>query len=219
MNVLIADDHPLFRDAIKLVLMEIDAAIRPVEAGTCDEVLARVADHPDLDLVLLDLAMPGPPGQGLEVLGRLEGAAPELPVVVLSASEEPEDVQRALAHGARGYIPKSLAAEVLRSALQLVLAGGVYVPPDLVQGNGGGRPEPVVHAPAGAAERFTPRQWEVLTLLRQGYSNKEIGRHLDLSPETIKAHLAAAYRTLDVTNRTQAVMALQRLDPTAISEG
>ena len=211
MQVLIADDHPLFRDAIRAVLEEIDGGLQVVEAGTCDEVLEAVQGQTGLDLVLLDLAMPGPPGQGLEVIARLGVLTPDLPVVVLSASEDPEDVQKALAYGAQGYIPKSMATEVLRSALQLVLAGGVYVPPSLLRGRGTPAED---NAPAAVSgpERFTPRQWEVLKLLRQGFSNKEIARALDLSPETVKVHLAAAYRELGVHNRTQAVMALQRFD-------
>lgn len=213
MEVLIADDHPLFRDAIKAVLEEIDEGLRAVEAGTCDEVVAAAQGQAGLDLVLLDLAMPGPPGQGLEVISRLGALKPDLPVVVLSASEDPEDVQKALAYGAQGYIPKSMATEVLRNALQLVLAGGVYVPPSLMRSagpiRGAAEPEPA----EGPLERFTPRQWEVLKLLRQGFSNKEIARALELSPETVKVHLAAAYRELGVHNRTQAVMALQTLDP------
>lgn len=213
MQVLIADDHPLFRDAIRTVLEEIDGGLRVVEAGTCDEVLDAAQGDAGLDLVLLDLAMPGPPGQGLEVIARLGTLTPDLPVVVLSASEEPEDVQKALAYGAQGYIPKSMATEVLRSALQLVLAGGVYVPPALLRGQGktAGEARTPGRDEVGP-ERFTPRQWEVLKLLRQGFSNKEIARALDLSPETVKVHLAAAYRELGVHNRTQAVMALQRLD-------
>lgn len=213
MKFLIADDHPLFREALQGILQQLDAEAQCLEAGNCPEVGALIERHPDLDLVLLDIVMPCGEGRGVDFLPRLAERYPELPVVMLSASEDPHDIRQALDHGAMGYIPKSLPVKVMVSALQLVLAGGVYVPPHLV--HSGVRPESGGYetqkpAHSGAAP-LTPRQWEVARLLQEGKSNKEIGRILGLSPETVKVHLTTIFRTLGVNNRTRAVMELERL--------
>lgn len=210
MKFLIADDHPLFREALQGILQQLDAEAQCLEAGNCAEVCALIEQHPDLDLLLLDIVMPCGEGRVIDVLPRLAEQCPELPVVMLSASEDPNDIWQALDYGAMGYIPKSLPVRVMVSALRLVLAGGVYVPPHLV--NSSMRPENRGYETkkSGAAP-LTPRQWEVARLLQKGKSNKEIGRILGLSPETVKVHLTAIFRALGVNNRTRAVMELERL--------
>ncbi len=213
MKFLIADDHPLFREALQGILQQLDAEAQCLEAGNCAEVYALIEQHPDLDLLLLDIVMPCGEEKVIDVLPRLAEQYPELPVVMLSASEDPCDIWQALDYGAMGYIPKSLPVRVMVSALQLVLAGGVYVPPHLVSSSM--RPESrgyeTKKSTHSGAAPLTPRQWEVARLLREGKSNKEIGRILGLSPETVKVHLAAIFRTLGVNNRTRAVMELERL--------
>ncbi|HKJ77386.1 MAG TPA: response regulator transcription factor, partial [Gammaproteobacteria bacterium] len=165
--------------------------------------LQLVEGEPDLDLVLLDIAMPGLDGGGWEVLRTLRAHHPDIPVVVLSASEQPEDVTRALEQGALGFVPKSTPTEHLLHALRLVLAGGTYAPAHLLEARPAAAPE---SGPANAGTNgLTPRQQEVLRLLARGHSNRGIGEALDLSPETVKVHVRALYRTLGVQNRTQAV--------------
>lgn len=208
MNLLIADDHPLFREALGKALATLDPELQVHQAGDCRETLQRVDEVAGLDLVLLDLAMPGMDGAGWAVLDRLRANHPALPVVVLSASEAPDDVARALQQGALGFIPKSTPTDVLLPALRLVLAGGIYAPPHLVgKGLGDGvREEPA--APAGGS--LTPRQQQVVELLAQGQSNKAIGHALGLSPETVKVHIRAICRALGAQNRTHAVQEAER---------
>lgn len=207
MKFLVADDHPLFRDALRNALTRLDESAECIDACNCAEAEAVIRQTPDFDLVLLDNVMPCAGGTGVDFVARITDSYPELPVVMLSASENRDDMQRALDNGALGYIPKSLPTEVMISALRLVLSGGIYVPPQMVAGG---------HLPQARAtvreEAFSlsPRQREIGALLCAGYSNKEIGKQLGLSPETVKAHLAVVYRTLGVNNRTLAVLTLRQ---------
>lgn len=202
MRLLIADDHPLFRSAVCRALAALAPGVEFLEASDCGQVLDLVGTEPDLDLVLLDIAMPGLEGEGWQVLATLRERHPEVPVVVLSASEQPEDAGRALQEGALGFVPKSTPTEHLLHALRLILAGGTYAPAHLLEA----RPAPApAEAATGNSGGLTPRQQEVLRLLAQGHSNRAIGESLDLSPETVKVHVRALYRTLGVQNRTQAV--------------
>lgn len=211
MKFLIADDHPLFREAIQNVLRLVDEQATFVEAWDCESTRARIAANPHLDLVLLDLVMPcaidGCPLHGTELLSALQSEFPGLPVVVLSASEDPADMRRALDRGALGYVPKSLPTKVMTSALQLVLSGGIYVPTGLVDSE---LPENAHESPGNNGIQLSPRQADIARLLRQGKSNKEIGKNLGLSPETVKVHITAIFRILGVNNRTRAVMELER---------
>jgi DNA-binding NarL/FixJ family response regulator len=193
MKILIADDHPLFREGLRHLLVELDWSVDVLEAWDYPGLRALLEAHADADLAIMDLDMPGAKDQaGLEGLLALY---PTLPVVVLSASEQLDDMQRALDAGAMGYLPKSTPPEVLLCALRLVLSGGIYVPPALVRG-GGAR---------AAFDTLSARQREVLEHLVLGHSNKEIARELGMSEATVKAHLTAIFRTLNVSNRTQAV--------------
>jgi DNA-binding NarL/FixJ family response regulator len=197
MKVLIADDHSLFREGLQHVLAEFENALEILQAADCKNALALAATHPDLDLVLLDINMPGM--NGLEALERFCSRFPALPVVILSASTRRSDMRRALDLGAMGFIPKDVTGRQMIQALRLVLEGGVYVPPALVS-NSDSFPAPL-----------TARQHEVLMLLAQGLSNKEIARLLELAEATVKMHITAVMKLLQVNNRTQAVLAAQRL--------
>ena len=204
MKLLIVDDHAILREGLAAILRLAGPDTEVLQAGDGAEGL-RIADaHLDLDAVFLDLQMPGV--DGMAAVPEFGRRRPELPVIVLSSSEDPQDVRRALALGALGYVPKSAPPQTLLSALQLVLSGNIYVPPLMLNAAAAGtRPA----GANGAADRasLTERQREVLRLLSDGLSNKEIGRALGLSDKTVKAHVTAIFRTLDVVNRTQAASA------------
>lgn len=199
MKILIADDHALFREGMRHVLSLLDSTVEVKEAGNCAQALQAVEDNGNIDLVLLDLHMPGQ--DGFAALDSLTRRFPALPIVVLSASESSFDMRRALDGGAMGFIPKSTTAAVMLGALRLVLAGGVYVPPTLLQDG----------KDAAPTTTLTPRQIEVLSRVIEGKPNKIIATELDLTEATVKAHITAVFRALNVTNRTQAARAAERL--------
>ncbi len=211
MKILLADDHTLFREAMLHPLRQLDAAAEIFQAGTATQALAIAEEKSDLDLVLLDLNMPGM--DGLTAVMTFRDRFPELPLVVLSASEEHHDIQAVLDAGAMGFIPKSSSTQIMLGALRLVLSGGPYIPPLLLQRAQYAIDPPTrVARPAatiGGAEDLTPRQFEVLEALAEGLSNKLIGRKLNLSEGTVKVHLAAIFRALDAKNRTDAVIKAQ----------
>ena len=214
MKILVVDDHPLIREAMRSVLKQLDDGIEVLEAGTCDEALAIAGREPELALVLLDLRLPGTSGlDGLQVLRERH---PHVPVVVLSASENRGEVMRALDLGAMGFIPKTQPSGVMIGALKVVLSGGVYLPAD-VMAQPTATPETKdnegVYDPKaqGAELGLTPRQAEVLSLLIQGKPNKLICRDLNLAEGTVKIHVAAILKALGVMNRTQAVVAVSRM--------
>lgn len=197
MKLLIVDDHPILREGLAALLRQAGPRATVLQADGVEACLDLLSGHADLDAVLLDLMMPGP--GGLPAIAEIAARRPGLPVIVVSSSEDAEDVRRALVAGARGYVPKSANPQTLLAALQFVLAGNVYVPPL------------VLAAPDAVPESgLTARQVDVLKLLGDGRSNKEIGRRLDLSEKTVKAHVTAIFRALNVVNRTQAVSAAQR---------
>jgi two-component system, NarL family, nitrate/nitrite response regulator NarL len=196
MKLLIVDDHAMVREGLAALLGHIEADAVVLQAGDGTEGLEIVAREADLDAVFLDLSMPG---GGVAAIRAFSRQRPELPVVVLSSSEDPQDVRHALAAGARGYLPKSAGAQTMLSALRLVLAGEIYVPPLMVDATVG-------ESPAS----FTDRQIEVLRHLCRGASNKEIARNLAISEKTAKAHVTAIFRGLKVVNRMQAATAARR---------
>ncbi len=206
MKLLIADDHILLREGIRLLLEDISPQtdIDVIEVGTFNEAVAAAKHHPDLALILLDLRMPGAEGVGgVQVIHRI---SPDVPILVVSASEEPWQVQRALDQGARGYVSKASGSDVMLQGIRTVLAGGRFVDPRL-------RPDARPAAPAedSALARLTPRQVDVLSMLRKGKSNKEIGRELNLAEITVKMHVTAILKTLGVQNRTQAAIVAEQL--------
>jgi DNA-binding NarL/FixJ family response regulator len=200
MKMLAVDDHAVLRQGLAALLTGAGAAQEVAHASSLAEGLAMAAGRADLDAVLLDLQLPDAGGVA-SVLAFAE-LAPTLPIIVISASEDPADVRRALDAGALGYVPKSASPETLVSAVALVMAGGVYVPP-LMLGAGAA---PAALAAAGA-EALTPRQREVLAALAAGLSNKQIGRRFGLSEKTVKVHVGAILKALGVANRTQAALA------------
>jgi DNA-binding NarL/FixJ family response regulator len=203
MKVLVVDDHALIRDALRRVLEQLEREVTVFEAGDCGQAFGVIETHPELDLVLLDLNLPGM--HGLAALTELRTRYPAVSVVVVSASDDRASVAQALDHGAMGYIPKSSSNEVLASALRLVVSGGIYIPPEIL-----GRSQPPLRVlPSDLG--LTGRQAEILILLMQGKSNKLICRELDLAESTVKNHVTHVLKTLNVTSRTQAVIAAARM--------
>ena len=228
MKILIADDHRLVIEAVKTKLSELQGDIEFVLAMSVDELFAGAAD--DVDLALIDLNIPG--AEGHSHIDELRRRHPAVPVIVLSGYEDPAIMRAVLERGVLGFIPKAYSPDVMLSAVRLVLAGGVYVPPMLlsalppgvVAGVAAGGAAPASGEAgatrAGAAgaptlehlrKVLTERQVEVLQLLSQGKPNKLIGRSLGISEGTVKIHLAAIFRALNVRNRTEAVVAAQSL--------
>ena len=216
MKVLVIDDHALIRDALRGVLKELrdDAVI--VEASECRQAMRLINEHPDIDLILLDLNLPD--RNGFEVLVDLRERHPGISTVVLSAFNDRENVARALDVGALGFIPKSSTREVMLSALRLIVAGGIYIPPDILVHREAGPSQPPSHTSVTGARPLSPRdlgltdrQVDVLALMMQGKSNKSICRTLDLAEPTVKNHVTAILKALKVTNRTEAVIAVGAL--------
>lgn len=206
LRILLADDHEMIRMAMRTALTPLAEWIDWHEASSAAEVLATLASRSDeLDLALLDFNMPGANGTGW--IEQLRTAHPTLPLIVVSAEESPDLVRSLIGCGVSGFIPKSDSAAVIRQAVMLVLSGGTYAPLRLLssraQGFGG-------DGKCGGMTGLTPRQLDVLQLLARGLPNKLIARELDLSEATVKVHLLAIFRTLDVHNRTEAVIAAQK---------
>jgi len=204
-KVLLADDHPLFREGVKPVLHKLDPQLEILEAIDYPSAFSTMHQAGEVDLALIDLTMPGM--SGVEGVIRFRAAFPSIPLVVLSASELAEDIHRLLAAGALGYITKSSPSEVILGALRLVLAGGVYIPPSLLDYHHhyGSERDPLRPA------LLTTRQMEVLHELVKGQSNKQIATALNVTEGTVKIHLAAIFRILKVNNRTEAVLVAQKM--------
>jgi DNA-binding NarL/FixJ family response regulator len=208
MKVLLIDDHALIREALRGVVRELTGEAEILDAPDARQAIARLAEHPDLDMVLLDLGLPD--RSGFELLAELRERHPSVSIVVLSASQGRDDIEKALERGALGFIPKSASREVMVGALKLVLSGGIYVPPEILAPRQAvAVPAPARSpAPPSAAELgLTARQMEVLKLMMQGKSNKAICRALDLAEPTVKNHVTAILKALKATNRTEAVIA------------
>ena len=212
-KVLIADDHPLFRDALRELVGRVfamrgwDAVF--LEAAQRDEVFAIAAAEDGLDLILLDLFMPG--ASGLSELVALRNAAPAVPIVVVSMLDDAGTVRQALACGAAGYVPKTSSKELIAAALQTVLAGGIYVPRELIA-DIQARPA-ATRSAEEEGDALTTRQLAVLSLLADGKSNKQIARELAISEMTVKAHVTALMRKLGVSTRAQAIVMFKQQRP------
>jgi DNA-binding NarL/FixJ family response regulator len=204
MKILVADDHALFREGMRHVLADLEERIEVFEAANSRAALDCARLDEDLDLVLLDLNMPDM--DGFEALTLFCERYPALPVVILSASNSKREMRRALDMGALGFIPKDSTGAVVLSALRLVLSGGIYVPPSLVAAENA-----ATAMGQGGLARLTNRQHQVLALLAEGKTNKEIANELELVEATVKMHVTAIMRALDVSNRTQAVVVAERL--------
>ena len=205
MKLLIVDDHPVVREGLAALLRQAGSETTVLLAGDSAQGLALAEAHADLDAILLDLAMPG--SDGWAAIGEFGRRRPELPVIILSSSEDPRDVRKARAAGALGYIPKSAPPKTILAALQFVLAGNVYVPALLAHETPETLAKSGEHGEIGAVAGLTERQMDVLRLLCDGRSNKEIGRTLGLSDKTVKVHVTAIFKAFNVVNRMQAAAA------------
>lgn len=224
MNVLLIDDHPLILAALRCVIEGLGTHVNVRGVATALAARAALAEQGEFDLLLLDLQLGD--SNGFDLLTELRASHPALPVVVVSASDRRSDVLRAIDLGAMGFVPKCASNEVLLEALRMVMSGGIYVPPMVMRTRDGtplGAPDAArnrVDDAAGIAPRasaplaslgLTPRQTDVLALLLQGQSNKLIARELNVSVETVKDHVAALLRTLNVGSRTQAVLVVSEM--------
>lgn len=205
-RIVIVDDHPLFRGALRQALSTAISGVEILEAGSLDELSTTLEQTKDVDLVLLDLAMPGV--QGLSGLLLLRAQSPEIPVVVVSASEDPGTIRRALEFGASGYVPKSLPVDKIRAAIRHILDGGVWSPPDIPLDKGA---DQETRDLATRLSTLTPQQVRVLMMLGEGLLNKQIAYKLNVSEATIKAHVSAILQKLGVDSRTQAVIAIGKI--------
>jgi DNA-binding NarL/FixJ family response regulator len=228
MKVLLIDDHPLILSALQTIIQGLGENVSVVGAGSAKAARDTLKQNSDFDLALLDLRLGD--ADGFDVLTEFRAAYPAMPVVVVSASDRTSDVIRAIDLGAMGFVPKRSSNDVLFEALSMVMSGGIYVPPmnmgdesagaDLYSDSTPGNLRSVrqsaadegyqSHAPLESLG-LTPRQTEVLGLLLQGKPNKLIARDLKLSVETVKDHVAAVLRTLNVSSRTQAVLAVGQM--------
>jgi DNA-binding NarL/FixJ family response regulator len=204
-KLLIVDDHPLFRDGLAALLRQASGDVVVRQAATTEEAL-RMADEEIFDAMFMDLVMPGLCGE--PAIREFARSHPDLPVIVLSSSESPADVRRVITAGASGYIPKSATAQTVVSALQLVLSGNIYVPPLLISAAARAADPQGPDAPRSVAQ-LTERQVDVLRYLRDGLTNKEISAQLGIAEKTVKVHIAAIFKTLNVVNRTQAAKFLR----------
>lgn len=203
MKTILADDHALFRGGFALLFQQLDASSTILEADDLAGAMALAELHSDTDLLLLDLHMPDM--HGASSIREVTRAYPQLPLVILSADESDGMAQQVIEAGALGFIPKSSTASVMLAAIRLVLSGGIYVPAHLIMARQGANND-------HGAIQLTTRQLDVLRLLADGMTNKEICRRLNISQGTVKVHIAAIFRALNVSNRTEAArMAAQLL--------
>lgn len=206
-TLVIADDHPLFRTALRAAVGQLLPDARTVEAESLETLVQAVEAHPDADLVLLDLRMPG--ARGFSSLIQLRGLYPAIPVAIVSAEEEPATMRRALDFGATGFIPKSAPLAQIGAALRTMLAGEVWLPDNI--GDGSPAVDEAEREVAARVASLTPQQFRVLMLLADGRLNKQIAGELDVAEATVKAHVTAILRKLGLYRRTQAAVLAQRL--------
>ena len=206
-RIVLADDHPLFRDALRLTLRDALEDARFDEAGTLNEVIALLSGPDDVDLLLLDLKMPGV--QGFSGLVLVRAQFPLVPVVIVSGSDDSSVIARAMSLGASGFIPKSTPVDQMQQAVSVVLEGGEWIPADVdLNASADSEADDISRRMA----TLTPQQMRVLMMLREGLLNKQIAYELTVSEATIKAHVSAILQKLNVDSRTQAVIAAARID-------
>ncbi len=205
MKILIADDHALFRDGLAMRLEQIipDAAIS--QASGYSQVIRNLRENPAFDLLVVDVEMQDMPW--LEALKQIRNIAPTTKTIVISASEDSRTIRTILATGVRGYIPKRSEIKVFNNAVKLVIDGGTYVPPNLLDNN----PINNLSGRNAGVKMLTNRQFQVLDLIAQGKSNKQIAYDMGVSESTVKLHINALLRSLHVNNRTQAVVTAQKI--------
>ena len=206
-RLVIADDHPLFRGALREAVGGLFARADVAEAGTFDEVAGILDRTPEVDVILLDLAMPGV--RGFSGLMYLRAQYPSVPVVIVSANDEPAVIRRCMDFGASGFIPKTLGVEAMREAIATVLRGGVWTPPDI---DLTASDDAETAALLARLSTLTPQQVRVLMMLSEGLLNKQIAYELGVSEATVKAHVSAILQKLGVESRTQAVIAAAKIE-------
>jgi len=206
-RLLIADDHPLFRGALREAVVGLLQRLDIAEAGTFNEVADLLERDGEVDLILLDLTMPGV--RGFSGLLYLRAQYPSVPVIVVSANDDPAAIRRCMEFGASGFIPKTLGVEAMRAAISRILNGGVWTPPgiDLAAGS-----DTETAALMARMATLTPQQVRVLMMLSEGLLNKQIAYQLDVSEATVKAHVSAILQKLGVESRTQAVIAAAKIE-------
>jgi DNA-binding NarL/FixJ family response regulator len=207
-TILVADDHPLFRAALRGAIAGAMPDAEFVEADSVAGVLEAIDRHPQADVLLLDLDMPG--AHGFSALAHVRGSRPELPVVIVSATADPQTIASAFAYGAQGFIAKSSDAAMIGAGVEAVLQGELVAPPNYRPPPAGSRGSADLDVAARLAD-LTPQQFRVLSMLLSGLLNKQIAFELDVSEATVKAHVTALLRKLGVANRTQAVLRVGRL--------
>jgi len=206
-EVLIADDHPLFRDAMRRAIQQALPGVVLREADSVNALQAAIDAHPDLELLLLDLHMPG--ANGFSALVHIRGQHPGLPIVIVSAHEESGVIRRAIAHGASGYIPKSAPVGTIVEAVRKVVDGDIWMP-ESVRGVAAAL-NPAEVSVATQVAQLTPQQFRVLNMIAEGLLNKQIAYELGVSEATVKAHMTAIMRKLGVSNRTQVALLARHL--------
>jgi len=203
----IADDHPLFRGALREAVTRLFEHVDIEEAGTFNEVAELLERGSDVDLVLLDLTMPGV--RGFSGLMYLRAQYPSVPVIVVSANDDPAAIRRCMEFGSSGFIPKTLGVEAMRTAISRILSGGVWTPPDVDLAAGSDAETAELLARMAT---LTPQQVRVLMMLSEGLLNKQIAYQLGVSEATVKAHVSAILQKLGVESRTQAVIAAAKIE-------
>lgn len=206
-DILIADDHPLFRDALQRAVLGAVPQARVHSADSVHALLGLIERFPDAELLLLDLHMPG--ARGYSALAHIRGQYPGLPTIVVSGHEEAQVARRAMAHGASAYIPKSSSGENIITAIRTVLDGDVWLPPALLDDPGELQPDEA--AAATKIATLTPQQFRVMSMIAEGLLNKQIAYDLGVSEATVKAHMTAIMRKLGVNNRTQVALIASQL--------
>ena len=213
-RLLIADDHPLYRGALREAVNGLFERIDIAEAGTFNEVTELLERGSEVDLVLLDLTMPGV--RGFSGLMYLRAQYPGVPVIVVSANDDPAAIRRCMEFGASGFIPKTLGVEAMRGAISRILSGGVWTPPDVDLSAGSDAETAALMARMAT---LTPQQVRVLMMLSEGLLNKQIAYQLGVSEATVKAHVSAILQKLGVESRTQAVIAAAKIETGQWSQG
>ena len=205
------DDHELFRDGMRYVLQQLADEVEVVDSGNFEDGMRQAANDPNIDLALLDLHMPG--SNGVKSVLMFHANNPGIPLVVVSGSDQREDIEKVMEYGAMGFISKLSSGKIMLGALRMVLDGGVYLPPQLLQ-------QAITNLDQGSADKrfvrnsknwLTTRQMQTLELLAEGLSNKEISERLNLAEGTVKIHTAAVYQALRVNSRLEAVSTARKL--------
>jgi DNA-binding NarL/FixJ family response regulator len=213
-QLVIADDHPLFRGALREAVSGLLEKVEIAEAGTFDDVVALLDKGGDIDLVTLDLSMPGV--RGFSGLMYIRAQYPSVPVIVVSANDDPAAIRRCMEFGASGFIPKTLSVEAMRAAISRILNGGVWTPADVDLSAGSDAESAALMV---RMSTLTPQQVRVLMMLSEGLLNKQIAFQLSVSEATVKAHVSAILQKLGVESRTQAVIAAAKIESGQWSQG